>query len=88
MSASPSLDAGLVALGEALEELDRSARVTLLRYHPRKKMLRDVLVPNASGGVDKLAGGTAFDHIPARYRSEIMHGGRFADFGDDSEQYA
>jgi putative methionine-R-sulfoxide reductase with GAF domain len=88
LSASPSLDAGLVALGEALEELDRSARVTLLRYHPRKKMLGDALVPNASGGVDKLAGGTAFDHIPARFRSEIMHGGRFADFGDDSEQYA
>jgi hypothetical protein len=88
LSASPSLDAGLVALGEALEELDRSARVTLLSYHPRKKMLRDALVPNASGGVDKLAGGTAFDHIPARFRSEIMHGGRFADFGDDSEQYA
>jgi putative methionine-R-sulfoxide reductase with GAF domain len=88
LSASPSLDAALVALGEALEDLDRSARVALLRYQPRKKMLRDALVPNAAGGVDKLAVGTAFDHIPPKYRSEIVHGGRFADFGDESEQYA
>ena len=88
LSASPSLDAALVALGEALEDIDRSARVTLLRYQPRKKMLRDALMPNARGGVDKRSVGTAIDHIPPKYRSEIVHGGRFADFGDESEQYA
>jgi hypothetical protein len=88
LSASSSLDAALVALGEALEDIDRSARIALLRYQPRKKMLRDALVPNAMGGVDKVAVGTAFEHLPPRIRGEIVHGGRFADFGDDSEQYA
>jgi putative methionine-R-sulfoxide reductase with GAF domain len=88
LSASSSLDAALVALGEALEDIDRSARIALLRYQPRKKMLKDALVPNALGGVDKLAIGTAFEHLPPKFRSEIVHGGRFADFGEDSEQYA
>lgn len=88
LSASPSLDAALVALGEALEDIDRSARVSLFRYQPRKKMLRDAIVPNSIGGVDKLSVGTAFDHIPLKYRNEIIHGGKFSDFGDDSEQYA
>lgn len=88
LSASSSLDAALVALGEALEDIDRSARIALMRYHPRKKMLRDALVPNATGGVDKVAIGTAFEHLPPKFRNEIVHGGRFADFGDDSEQYA
>jgi putative methionine-R-sulfoxide reductase with GAF domain len=50
-------------------------------------MLRDALVPNANGGVDKLNVSTAFDHIPPKFRSEIVHGGKFADFGDASEQY-
>lgn len=88
LSASPTLDAALVALAEALADIDRSARVTLFRYHPRKKMLRDALVPNARGGVDTMPVKTAFDHLPPRLRAEIVHGGRFADFGDDSEQYA
>ncbi len=88
LSAASDLEAALVALDEALAELDRSARISLIRYDERRQLFRDALVPNASGGVDRIRVGTTFDHLPASVREQLMHGGAFADLADDSEQYA
>jgi hypothetical protein len=88
LSAAADLDAAFVALSEALAELDRSARLSLLRYDPRRKLLRERVVPNARGSVDWLPVNTSFDHFPSKLRSPIARGGTFVDFGDDSEQFA
>ncbi|MGI9075747.1 MAG: hypothetical protein ACR2G6_00285, partial [Gemmatimonadaceae bacterium] len=88
LSAASDLEAALVALDEALAELDRSARISLIRYDERRKLFRDSLVPNASGGVDRIPIGTTLDHLPSRVRVQLMHGGAFADMADDSVQYA
>ncbi|HEU4563932.1 MAG TPA: GAF domain-containing protein [Gemmatimonadaceae bacterium] len=88
LSAAADLDAAFVALCEALAELERSSRLTLLRYDPRRKLLRERLAPNGNGSVDRLPVNTAFEHLPSRYRTEIARGGTFVDFGDESEQFA
>ncbi len=88
LSAASDIDVAFVALHEALEELDRAARITLVHYDPRRKLLRERLVANSRGSVDRLPVNTSFDHLPSRYRAQIAHGGVFADFGDESEQFA
>lgn len=88
LSAASDLEAALVALDEALAELDRSARISLIRYDERRELFRDALVPNASGGVDRVTVGTTLDHLPAAVREHLTHGGAFVDLADDSEQYA
>ena len=88
LSAAADLDAAFVALVEALAEVDRSARLALLRYDPRRKLLRERIAPNANGSVDRFPVNTSFDHFPSKIRGQIARGGTFVDFGDDSEQYA
>ena len=44
LSVAPDLDAALVALGEGLAEIDRSAHVALLRYEGRREMLAERLM--------------------------------------------
>ncbi|MEJ7809238.1 MAG: GAF domain-containing protein [Gemmatimonadaceae bacterium] len=88
LSAAADLDIALVALGEGLAEVDRAARVSVFRYNARKGLLKDRLVPNVSGGVDRIPVGTTFDHLPSRIRTQITSGGDFADLGDESEQFA
>ena len=43
LSSAPDLDAALVALGEGLAEVDRTAYVALLRYDGRREMIVDRL---------------------------------------------
>ena len=87
LGAAPDLEAALVALAEAVAELDRSARVALLRYDARREMLREQLNPVA-GRVERARVDTTFDHLPPRVRSIIRAGGQFADLGDQSKAYA
>ena len=88
LSASSDLETALVSLADALADIDRSARAALLRYDARRKLLRERLVPNGRGGVDTFAVGTTLDHLPPRVAEPVLRGGDFADFGDESEQYA
>ena len=87
LSIAPDLPAALVALGEVLAEIDRSAVVSLLRYDARREMLRERLTP-AGGRVESAPIETTFDHLPGAIRSGVATGGQFMDFGDKSEDFA
>ncbi len=85
VSADP--DAALSALGEALAEVDRVARLALVHFDERREMLgeRVLLTP---GGADRFVLDTTFDHLPTRERTVIASGGQFVDFADSSDEFA
>jgi hypothetical protein len=87
LAAAPSLDGALVALGEGLAEVDRSAYVAILRYDGRRQMLVDRLTPSG-GRVTRTPVETTFDHLPGPIRQAVSHGGQFVDLGEQSEEYA
>ena len=86
LSVAPDLDAALVALGEALAEVDRTAHVALLRYDGRHEMLRERLTP-AGGSINRSAVETTFDHLPAPIRLAVANGGQFVELGDRTEEF-
>ncbi len=85
VSADP--DAALAALGEALAEVDRVARLALVHFDERRDMLgeRELLTP---GGIDRVVLATTFDHLPSRERTVIGGGGQFVDFAEASDEFA
>ncbi|HEU4642006.1 MAG TPA: GAF domain-containing protein [Gemmatimonadaceae bacterium] len=87
LGAASDLDAALVALGEALAEVDRSAHLCLLGFDARRQLLREKLSPNG-GHVVRARVDTTFDHLPERLRAQVTAGGQFADVGDESDEYA
>ena len=87
LSVAPDYDAALVALGEGLADVDRTAHLGLLRYDARREMLRERLTPNG-GRVVKTPVETTFDHLPATIRTQVAAGGQFVDLGDRSPDYA
>ena len=87
LSVAPDLDAALVALGEALTEVDRTAVLGLLRYDGRRSLLRDRLTPNG-GQVVRSTVDTTIDHLPPTVRTMLASGGQFVDLGDKSGEYA
>ena len=87
LSVAPDLDAALLALGDALSEVDRFAKVALVRFDARRAMLVDRLVPAGdSVACERLE--TTFDHLPTRERIAVAAGGTFVDFGDQSDEFA
>src|SRR6185312_10401981 len=88
VAASP--EATLQALGDALTELDRDARLALVFYDGRSGMLRErlLLEPGPSGerGVARASLDTTLDHLPTRDRLAIMGGGHLVDLGGGSEE--
>ncbi|MDQ6829836.1 MAG: GAF domain-containing protein [Gemmatimonadota bacterium] len=87
LAASADLDACVVALGEALAEVDRSARVALIRYDARRDMLRELSIA-VNGRVERAGVDTAFDHLADRMATIVRAGGQFADLGDNSDEYS
>ena len=87
LAAAPDLDAALVALGEGLAEIDRSACIALLRYDGRREMLVDRLTPNG-GAVRRTPVETTFDHLSAPIRRAVTGGGQFVELGEQSVEYA
>jgi GAF domain len=87
LAAAPDLDAALVALGEGLAEVDRTAYVALLRYDGRRDMLVDRLTPT-SGVVNRTPVETTFDHLSTPVRQAVSAGVQFVDIGDQSQEYA
>jgi hypothetical protein len=87
LGAASDLDAALVALGEALAEVDRSAQLALFVYDARRQLLRERLSPDGSR-VARHRVDTTFDHLPPRARAQISAGAQFADLGDASDEYA
>jgi hypothetical protein len=86
LSVAPDLDAALVALGEALAEVDRMAHVALLRYDGRREMLRERLTP-AGGTVNRGPVETTFDHLPTPIGTAVANGGQFVELGDRTEEF-
>jgi hypothetical protein len=87
LAAAFDLDVALVALGEALAEVDRSARIALISFDERRQMLSERRSPTGSR-VERVRVDTTFDHLPVRVRVPVSAGGQFVDVGDDSDDYA
>jgi hypothetical protein len=87
LSVAADLDAALVALGEALADVDRSALLGLLRYDARHEILRDRLTPNG-GRVSSSPVDTTFDHLPTATRVQVAGGAQFVDLADRSPEFA
>ena len=81
------LDAALVALGEALADVDRAAQVALLRLDGKRAMLEDALHVRGNT-VERIRLETTFDHIPPTARPNVETGGVFVDLGDKSTDYS
>jgi hypothetical protein len=87
LSVAPDLDAALVALGEALAELDRGATIALLRYDGRREMIRERMTPQG-GRVNRTPLETSLDHLPGHVRVPVLGGGQFVEMGERSQDYA
>ena len=87
LSVAPDLDAALLALGDALSEVDRFAKIALVRFDARRSMLVDRLMP-AGDTVTNDRLDTTFDHLPTRERIAVAAGGTFVDFGEQSDEFA
>ena len=87
LSAAPTLEPALRALAESLADIDRFARLALVRYDSRRGLLRDRLSV-ADNEIVSVPLDTAFDHLPTRERVAVAAGGQFVDFGDSSDEFA
>jgi putative methionine-R-sulfoxide reductase with GAF domain len=87
LSVAPDIQSALLALSDALSEVDRFAQIALVRFDARHAMLVDRLVPAGDTVTcDRLE--TTFDHLPTRERIGVAAGGTFVDFGDQSDEFA
>ena len=87
LSVAPDIDASLLALADALTEVDRFAQIALVRFDARRGMLVDRLTPNGRA-VTRTRLETTFDHLPTRERIAVTAAGSFVDFGDNSDEFA
>ena len=87
LSVAPDVDAAILALADATAELDRLARLAVVRFDSKRALLRERLVP-AGDVVLSESIDTALDHLPTKQRNEITAGGEFSDFGDASDEFA
>lgn len=87
LSVAPDVQSALLALSDALSEVDRFAQIALVRFDARRSMLVDRLVP-AGDSVTQDRLETTFDHLPTRERIAVAAGGAFVDFGDQSDEFA
>src|SRR5690349_12860507 len=87
LSVAPDVQSALLALSDALSEVDRFAKIALVRFDARRSMLVDRLMPTGDTvSSDRLE--TTFDHLPTRERIAVAAGGTFVDFGDQSDEFA
>ncbi len=87
LTVSADADAALAALGEALSEVDRVARLALVHFDERREMLGERVLLTAAGA-ERISLDTTFDHLPSRERTAIGAGGQFVDFADSSDEFA
>ncbi len=87
LSVAPDLDASLLALADALTEIDRFAQVALVRFDARRDMIVDRLLPEGDT-VNAQRLETTFDHLPTRERVGIAAGGSFVEFAEHSDEFA
>ncbi len=87
LSVAPDLDAALLALADALVEVDRFAKIAIVRFDARRSMLMDRLTAAGDRVVCETLE-TTFDHLPTRERIAVAAGGTFVEFGEQSDEFA
>ena len=87
LSAAPDLSTALVALGEGLAEVERSAYVGLVRHDAKLGMLTEMLTP-AGPRVDRVPLEVALAHLPKNLAFKIAAGAEFVDAAEQSREYA
>jgi hypothetical protein len=87
LSVAPNVEAALLALADALAELDRFAQLALVHFDPKRGLLRERLAPSGDS-VAHASIDTALDHLSTRERVGIVNGGQFVDFGENSDEFA
>src|SRR5687767_7729353 len=87
LSAARDVEGALMALADSLAELDRFAQLALVRFDPRRQLLRDRLLASASA-VEPATLDTTLDHLPDKEVAAITAGGQFVEFGDKSDDSA
>ena len=87
LSVAPDIEGALKALADSLAELDRFAQLALVRYDPRRALMRErILVTGTT--IEHATLDTTLDHLPEAEAATITAGGQFADFGDKSDDGA
>lgn len=86
LSVAPDHDASLVALAEALAELDRVAVLAVLRYDARRQLFDEVAISDGRH-VEHRRIDTTFDHLPPTVQPAVRSGGQFVDLADKSAEY-
>ena len=87
LSVAPDLDAALVALGEGLADLDRTAQIGLLRYDGRRDLITERLQP-VDASISRGEIDATYDHLPAAVRSPVSTGGQFVDVTEQPHEFA
>ncbi|HVZ77132.1 MAG TPA: hypothetical protein VG818_04025, partial [Gemmatimonadaceae bacterium] len=87
LSAAPDLRAALIALAEALAELDRFASVALVDYDGRRGLMRTRHLARPDGVESKVID-TTFDHLPTRERVAVGTTTDLVEFGATSDEFA
>ena len=86
LHAAASLDAALVALGEALLDMDRSASVALYRYNGRRGLLQDRLTPSDNRVVRQQVD-ARLDHLPAPALAAVGASADWVELGERSGEF-
>jgi GAF domain len=87
LTIAPDLGTAMLALAEALAEIDRVAQLAVVRFDAKRGMLRERLTP-VQATVDHRTLDTTFDHLPSRERAAVAAGGTFVDFAERSDDVA
>lgn len=87
LTVAADVETALLALAESLAEVDRFAQVALVRYDPKRSMLRQRLLPQGNEVATAVLD-TTIDHLPSRERVTVVSGGQFVDFADGPDEFA
>jgi hypothetical protein len=87
LAAATDLGAAVVALGEGLAEVERSAYVGLVRHDAKTGMLTEMIVP-VGPRVEHVPLEVALNHLPKTIAFKIGAGADFADAAEQSREYA
>lgn len=87
LGAAPDLDAALIALAEALADIERTAYLGVIRHDARSGMLCELLVPNGPR-VDRMPLEVALSHLTQSLAFKIAGGSQFAECAEQSAEYA
>lgn len=87
LGAAPDLDGALIALGESLAEIERSAYLGVARHDARSGMLTELLVPGGPR-VERSALEVALTHLAQPIAFKVAAGAQYVECAEQSGQYA